>query len=1628
MSIDPIKATDTINRSYLNYLATTFYLSDEFVKEAFLCELNKQARFVKGPILEATPPFKKGKSVYDLIGEKVLVRSFSNIDSINLPIKRDLYEHQELAIRKIIKEIRNVVVATGTGSGKTEIFLIPILNHLLEQKEKKLLRPGVRALLLYPMNALANDQLARLRKLLKKCPEITFGRYTGETETEQRAASEAYRKMYYEEPLPNELLSREEMWSTPPHILLTNYAMLEYLLLRPQDNVFFDGIYSSEWRFLVLDEVHTYSGAKGIEIAMLIRRLKERIVKSQLGRLCCVATSATLGKGKEDYSGVARFAGNLFGETFADTDIVGAARQKLTKHEAAWGKPDAQLYHAWHNILSQKTSADLKLRQMFEKGKEYGVPIEVLLEAEKNHSGDKDLPGFLYQVLKNDGNLIALQKQLIDEPKYLSEAAKTIFPPTEKEKADESKELAVALVDLAVKAKSGEDDQSLLPARYHVFVRAIEGAYISLDPKQELFLSRHEKIKRADEEYIVAELAACRGCGAHYIVGEVKGLEEGKFLAQPKEEMEAVSFFLLATANLLDQFDEDEEIEIEANDNKLANLEPYKICTKCGKLDKSSALLFACRCDEPAVTEVYRVPSRGGKVTTCRVCGRFSPHGIVKRFMVGTDAAASVLATSLYQQIKPKPAFVKRENPANQVADDWSSTVLTATAVEQDMVDSNRKLLIFSDSRQDAAFFAPYFNRTYTQILRRNLMIRVLRENKNDVLKNRWCVQDLVDPLLKKAQEFKIFTDMSKQEQINEVWKWIMHELLGFDRRLSLEGLGLVGFGLDQPAQWLAPKAMKQAPWHLKDEEVWVLMQVLLDSLRLKGVMVFPDHVDPRDNFFQPRNRELYVRGRQTALKKGILSWNSTGGRMNTRLDYLFKLAKKIDKAITSEQCGEVIARIWDRVLNIEGDQTCWQEYFKAEHIQNEGLVFRMKYNYWKLIPGVIDEHIKWYRCNKCNNLTLHNLKSICPSYRCEGTLASCDPNKELLYNHYRKLYLETIPLAAKAEEHTAQLTSSAAAKLQAEFLSGDVNILSCSTTFELGVDVGELEAVFMRNVPPSTSNYVQRAGRAGRRTDTTAFTLTYAQRRSHDLNHFSDPWRMVAGKIGVPHLAITNEKIVRRHMFAVVIAAFWQKYESYFGTVEKFFLKEAAGPALLEKYLRKKPEHLKDALARIVPAALHETLEIDSWGWVERLFEPRTGLLIKTEAEINDDIDQLQVVMNNLIAEHKPSDAILRLIKTLKRKPLLDYLSSHNIIPKYGFPVDVVELQIMHHSEAARRLQLQRDLRIALSEYAPSGEIVAGGKLWKSRYIRLSPRMKGRGDWEWERINYAICNYCHSYNRRRREVEENLDKCDYCRNDLNTKNKGVFIIPAYGFIASRETPGLPGEQRPEKTYSTRIYYSGDAIERGTVKIVLNSLTLSAMPATHGKMAIINNAGFKQFKVCSSCGYALISDEKVKESHPRPWGGECQGKLSRYALGHEFETDLVQLVFEGYQNDDRGFWFSLLYALLEGCSEALDIERQDIDGVLYITKEGDISAPALVLFDDVPGGAGHTHRVAQSDNLSNILFASLNRLKRCECGGEDAEASCYGCLRHYWNQFCHDMLNRRKVIDFLEGVLSRKEW
>jgi hypothetical protein len=1570
-------------------------------------------------MLEAQPPFLHGRSIAQLVDAGILDSGFQALSGRSLPITRPLYRHQEHAIDKLVRLGRNIVVSTGTGSGKTETFLLPIINHLLREMQKDTLaKPGVRALLLYPMNALANDQLKRLRGLLRDFPSITFGRYTGETQETRAKALEVFRAQNPGETvLNNELLSREDLRSSPPHILLTNYAMLEYLLLRPRDSEFFDGASGEHWRFLVLDEAHIYTGATGIEMAMLLRRLKDRVTHGHENRLTCIATSATIGRGKPDFPDVAGFATELFGERF---EYMADDRDRQDVVEAEREAVAPPLSNATHRPCSAYSDA----RSAIETADDGSVPdlasiLSRRASAMAADHGDSNLSlnQRLHALLQDDQRVATLRHLLADGPLDLAHAAEMVCGDSE-----DPIGALTSLVSLAVRAKPREESLSLLPARYHYFARALEGTYVCLDqhsssdePGRKLFLARHEECPVCAQEgrkRRVFELAVCTQCGAEYILGRTEDSEKGVRVASLKAgSFEVPEYFLIGDQHVDDAADDSAALSDETG---LENEEHVTVCIACGLIHEDPSRP-GCNCGPAAAIRMVKATLKQNQteLKKCLACGIRANREIVSRFLTGQDAPVGVLSAALYESL-----------PSPQVAGTNRASA------------DGRKLLVFADSRQDAAFFAPYLDRSYSRLLRRRLLIQALEDPEARFGDLR--IRDLPEFLLPAATAAGQFTpDQSRREREIALQRGLMLEFTSWDRRNTPEGVGLVAFRPVRPGNWTCPSPLAGAPWNLGDAEGLELIERLLDTLRHDMVVSFPNGISPEDEEFAPRARAAFVRGNGSDSKAGILSWEPML-RENKRSELLERILAKRMPQLSQEERTVAAKRLLKGLWNhLTDSDSPWSPYFQIEQLGASGAVRRLDFAMWEIVPGY-HESLDWQRCSTCGAITRHSLLGVCPTRGCDGALEPAKPSDPIIeQNHYRRLYETLRPVALTAEEHTAQWTSGEAARIQDSFIRGEVNVLSCSTTFELGVDVGELQAVLMRNVPPTTANYVQRAGRAGRRTDSAAFVVTFAQRRSHDFTHFRDPRRIVAGKVPPPVIALGNEKIIRRHIHSVALAGFfrWALSEHgrpFPGKVGPFFAPDDGdtGPALLESFLAMRPKSISDAIQRIAPQELHEPLGLADWTWSSQLLG---GGLAKAQDEVDTDIHLFEerIQQASQDEDFRSAERFKRIRKTVLDRDLLEFLASRNVLPKYGFPVDVVELQTKYVPTAeGKRLELSRDLRVAISEYAPGAELVAGGHVWVGGGLGMRAIRDSAGTAKaWDQWGYAVCPNCLRFNQDHL-ADGPPTSCRQCGSSLEhgfQGLRGIYVKPEFGFVASPDEPKKPGDGRPKRLYSSRVFFADFSSALNDEP--LHDVEVSNEPYTvvfsrGGQLAVVNSGPLGTgFRVCEMCGYgapSLLSHRSSrrarKSGHKDPrTGRNCGGTLRPLHLGHTFETDVLAIGMRDPSAVDIGARRSLLYGLLEGASVELGISRSDLDGVVF----GQSPLPQVIIYDNVPGGAGHAKRIGE--RFPEVVEAAMARVSDCECG---RETSCYECLRNYSNQPYHDTLRRDLAINLLTGLMT----
>lgn len=1534
--MDAIETSARVRAAYLRYLETLLPVRDSAIREALAAALAADDALVRGPFLEATPPFAAGCSIKELIEEGLLPPSLERLDVPGgLPLTRPLYVHQEQALRKALMG-RNLVVATGTGSGKTESFMLPILARLMaEQAAGSLQTPGVRALLLYPMNALANDQMKRLRTLLAGMPEVTFGRYIGETRTTDEQARDAFTQQFPGmEPPPNELLSRKAMQARPPHLLITNYAMLEYLLLRPADTGLFDANPDS-WQLIVLDEAHVYDGASGIEVGMLLRRLKDRVARGR--DLQFLLTSATVG-GRDAGPEVAKFAAHLTGASFTysvddvEQDVVWATRRPV-EVDGAWGPLPVETYA--RAVVAD--DPELALRPHLPEGARSAATA-----------------------MAAESRLLALRQTLAAGPAAVDQLSEQLFG--DRTRATDLERM------VALSSRLLHDDGTpLLSARYHLWARATEGAFVCLDPSgPHVWLTRHETCPSC--EGACAELGVCKRCNATYLVGSTTRRDGDVYLV-PRQARQTPSWFILSEAAQIAPLADEDDETLERIDAALGELVGHWWCSRCGRLHDEEPV--SCGCGGRALRHVLQVPRDG---RSCALCGGRSNAGQIRLFESGRDAAVAVLATELYQQLPEDPSVAE---PGG-----------------------GRKLLLFADSRQDAAYFAPYLEGSYEQLIRRTCLLsglEVATRYDDEV-----DCEEVIRAARKVAEDHEFFHwNATSGDKLRRVGTWLQAELIPVVSTTSLEGLGLLAIDVNRHSAWQVPAPLLALG--LDEREAWDLIFELLRTLRDQGALTAPEGVDPDDDLFEPRKGPIYVRGAGPNSARRILSW-MPGRGVNRRLDYLRKVMAALGHADTPAE--PILEGLW-RWL-VDGEPTL----LSPRQHKVEGPVQQVNHELLRLRQ--VTDTAPIYRCATCRKLAPRAVRGVCSTYGCGGRLDSWSPPAAATdAHHYRTLARGLTPIPLSVREHTAQWAPAEAARIQQEFVDGKVNALSCSTTFELGVDVGELESVVLRNVPPRTSNYLQRAGRAGRRATSAALVLTYAQQRSHDLTFYRDPTTMIAGRIQPPHVAVTNPRIAERHAYSVAMAAFLRHDAQAHPTptkVGEFFARDGGdAPAdRLDAYLRELPFEVVDAIRHVVPPALHADLAAGE-GWAERMraLLETTGTRFRAELEEYQQLEQEA----SRAGRHPLAAMYQRVGRTLRSRNLFATLGSHNLLPKYGFPVDSVELATGHIPvPEAGKLALDRDLGLAISDYAPGNEIVAGGWLWKSAGVARLPNR------DLDSRHFASCG-CGWY---REEIGPfAVEQCEACgRSGGDAPKVRVYVVPEFGFVAEKTDKPKRPTSRPARTYSGAVFLTESAGADDPAVLQLPGGVVRAFTRERQRMVVVNQGPNRAgFLICDWCGtgQAVAGRRQKSHRHPRT-GRECVGPLRMVSLAHRFETDVLVLDVSGpvdYVSHD--VWWSTLYAVIEAAATKLEISRDDLDGTLQVAD----GVPRLVLYDNVPGGAGHVSRVHLQ--IDEVLKAAHRRVADCECG---RETSCYRCLRGFRNQWRHDVLRRGPVADLFDRLLG----
>lgn len=1754
--LDPIAAVEQPRQDFIRYLLTAYPLRDPHLRYGFKQLLEQRGTVWQEPYLEGSQPYRPGNSVTKLVNQGVL---HSDMTTLFTPSDRPLYEHQEKAVKTVIQQQQNIVVATGTGSGKTECFLLPMLDILLKEGAN-LSIPGVRTLILYPINALVNDQVKRLRKLLcrQQKTKIRFGFYTSRTETEKDRAIEALQEEFvaYEPKELQELftaaeikelnlsnreklideaiektrkiqcLSREESWEEPPHILITNYSMLEHMLIRPVERNKIFGASASTFKMLVVDEAHTYNGSTGSEVSMLLERLKVAVGVEKPGQIRCIATSASLGDASVD-SQVLQFTEKFFGESFSKVirgDRVDATERLGNPYTLPDDLTNVDIL-GYLSIL-ELPAIDAHLSQWVDQLRGF-VPAEQLQAAQFQAKGD--IHKFLWFALKQHPILHRLINILSSKPQPWKEITQStelwqVNLPINLDGTidDTDAKLALAhLLQLGTLARENPEDLPLLPVRLHLLFRSLEGLYACINsdcpgaacnpnyPDQprrrygRLYLN--EKMTCDDCNSPVLELGSCYQCGQAYAFTQLNnGSSKLKSLPRSNQGLRENLKIYTLTSGVLDSVTEEDEVGELEEEQESSATKTFIIGQRDGWIGSPSSEQFVTKSTNDS--EFYLAWHRqknpkelnGCYLPKCAACGtRPIRAQAINRFVAYTDEPLEAMIDSLFELLPES-----KQSQGNA---------------------SKRKILTFSDGRQDAAFFASDYQRNHTEMVYRQIIWQAFQDlNLDDNIasitqvinkvKQKFLAISIPHPDRDSRKNYLSYypEDGESLENLRDCQdsaearakELLLREFaLPFNRRSTLEAYALFACHIELIDECLIELVARK--FSISNAEAKIFLTVLTDIIRRTGIV----SIEGASRYFPETGGVEGVRPEMVDVQ----------GKSKNYL-FLEKSSDEVKKFQDSpsflpkwKQTGEV-SQVQNRLgwyyFQLFGDHFPCREDFSwlFRQLQDSRLLVSAKVGYqlnWKLL-NIIATQQDWYQCNCCQQIIhVPGLSQIyqstlnlsgCPAFKCLGTLLPYNPEKiELATNEHYQQYLikNRLPLPLRSQEHTAQLGVGELEKRENRFRRGQINMLSCSTTLEMGVDIGELQAVVLRNFPPHVSNYQQRAGRAGRRTDGVAITVMYGQRRPHDRFYFEQPEQLIAGSNQIPKLDADNFQIQQRHIRAELLAAFLKTrcVGAEQVTIADFFSLPLPDPGST-------PDFTSPPTAMV--CELQEWLHSDiahsiAQSWIDRLKSSGTAVYILNQfietlsvfqreqlADWSDLVSPLRAIQEDITAakndptkrnalERRRNGVEAELEKIAKRR-LHDELVQASVLPIYGFPIDVVRLLTGESNEfksSQGKHRLERDRRLALGEYAPGQNIVVDDRVYQSVGI-LRPS-------DLEKKYYWVCKNCNNFQAANQEgiVEE----CSVCGEEPTTasaKKMKPYKVPKAFTTDWTTTPKVTPYIKPQRQPTSQVFLANDGEnpEKMSHKSGLCNLTLN-----QGGKFFLANQGFlgngkgfdKQgFAICSSCGCDL--SDKVQQSRPTNsnrgrgrqssansqasrlpthnhpiTGKECKGGYELIHLGHEFRSDLLKIQFDPVTKPMPLFGEVVHFGDATIVSSVADNPNQAIDGMgFWRSLTYAILAAAAQVIDVPRTELDGLFRPLADGRAEAIIYDNVpggagysKRIadrffevleKALEIVAScSCDTSCYDCLRTYSNQPFHADLNRHVVVNFLNPVVLKPD-
>lgn len=1648
---------DYIRAQYLGENKLLLNACDETLKE--------HGVLFQAPYIEANPAYKvleNGINNADIPEDikNILLDMCEN----KLGVFKHPFKHQVKALESFYAG-KDLFITTGTGSGKTECFMWPMVSSIVNEAKnnpKSWQKRGVRALMLYPMNALVSDQLGRLRKMIGdangKFRDIfyenvnndnlripQFGMYTGRTPyagendiSEDKKLAKTlktylldrddnvkqklieigkYPAKYsledYLENLQNgkhitddkdaELITRQEMQQSCPDILITNYSMLEFMLIRPIEASIWQR--TREWLneseenklLIIVDEAHMYRGSSGGEVALLIRRLLHKL-NIRRDKVRFILTSASVPKDEE--TAVKEFSCNLTAQKIQESnfDII-YGQLKKEEIDNTFDISPSKLASINSDEFQMDESNKFKAIENFARIFDGVDEFEC-----KNY---KEAEIWLYDFLNKFRPMLAIMQECRGKAISYEDLAKKVFPNEDTVVAQKATEVLLAIAPLA----KNKENQVLFPARLHMMFRGLQGIYACSNPDcpeqksydgltvGKIYFGKNRDTCECCGSKVY-ELVNDRRCGALFLKGYMyqNGINNNfvwnKIGEQFNDTVKEVHSYIIPKDGHFTKSKETKVGWLNAVTGKFFENDTYEA--------KKGFLHVAYNNKE--------LKGKPGVLTyhNCPKCEK--SHLNVSDFITkGNESFYNLVAEQLYVQ----PPNIFNEEMLKKLPN------------------AGRKVLLFSDSRQRAAGLAKDLTRAADDdAVRKIMVIAAQKLHEWGKKKKKNPTMDLLYiAFLEVAFKNKLQLFYGEQKKSLEGDIKLIEEKVGRSLRRNRE------------LEYDAMKSQFNTTPGLYDEQILKLMCSSYRSLTDIGLC-----------WIEPCNEELMYEVEDDLDDADIeMSFDEFKKLFSVWANIVMKDTYALGDTIDDEVRKNVRATSFDRfgippskeipsaikkVLKnrnykdneIEIIYKCLLKYTASPQSEEN------RYLNLNLISLCYNENQKWYHCHKCSGVFPDTLWGMCA--HCGDSNVSEMSEEDLKrYDFWRKPVLDVINnnnasliTSINTEEHTAQLshkdqreklwstTEDYEMRFQDVHINEDmpVDILSCTTTMEVGIDIGSLTAVGLRNIPPMRENYQQRAGRAGRRSSAISTIVTFTDNGPHDSYYFLNPYQIIAGDVRKPWIDVENAKLIDRHLNMIVIT-------EYLSIINK-------------------------GIDKLSAVEFFEQLYSEFINYLSNYQKSNNELEI-----LIPDIDLIDLpVFKTFLKERL--DIIEKKVKTTpseytneknEAKSLLDVLYEESVLPTYSFPKNVVGFFIEDKKGEKIEQKPDRALDMAISEYAPGRIIVVDKKTYKSGGI-YNYHSKVRSNFYekparpyFENGEYfKVLYFCrdHSCGWFGTEVPQN-NQCPFCKgNDIGERH----MLKPWGFAPLNATSIPESEAENEVSFAEGPCYSATPTKDDMIQTEFCNIKKAKRS---DQSLIVLNMGprGKGFNVCKDCGAAVTGEEELKGvkkpyNHLRSLKKCYHNDFENVVLGHNFITDMVVYEFAvdrskiNAESSPSDLWvrtasLTLAEAMILAAGRLLDVEFNEIRSGYRLRYSPETVYVDVFLFDSLSSGAGYSSEIA---NKTSELFKETEKiLQDCSC-----DSSCHECLNHFWNQRVQNKLDRHIAMQLLKwgkrGIIAKE--